>query len=441
MTQARPELLAPAGNLEKMHYAFSYGADAVYAGMPQYSLRARENGFDQAAMIEGIRTARALGKKFYVTANLLPHNRKIQGYLNKIEDIMAEKPDALIMADPGLIALTKERYPDAEIHLSVQANTMNWASAKFWHEQGVSRIIMSREIPIDEMKEIKDRVPGLEIEAFVHGAICIAHSGRCMLSNYFNRRDPNQGLCTNACRWPYRVYEQKEGEDLEEGRRYQHLEGTYFLEEISRPGEYLEIDEDESGTYIMNAKDLMAIEYLDQMRDAGIDSFKIEGRTKSIYYLAVTTLAYRRAIDDLVAGRPLDEKNVELLRKIHHRGYTPGFLAGYQGPDNQNYHTGEGREYTQEFIGTVIGAEDGRVLVSPRGPVRKGELAEFIRPEGDSFYLTIDRLELENGDSVDAAHAGAGKNAWLYSDQFKSSESPMALLSRVVPAAEMKSAC
>jgi len=206
----KPELLMPAGNLEKLKYALAYGADAVYAGLPLFSLRARENGFKDETIFEGAEYAHKLGKKFYLTANILGHNRKIHLFLKKIDEMMVARHDALIMADPGLINLVKEKYPEMPIHLSVQANVMNWAAVKFWHKIGVSRIILSREVSVDEIKEIKNQVPEMELEAFVHGAICIAHSGRCMLSNYFQNRDANQGLCMNSCRWSYKLYAKPE---------------------------------------------------------------------------------------------------------------------------------------------------------------------------------------------------------------------------------------
>jgi putative protease len=424
-----PELLMPAGNLEKLKYAFAYGADAVYAGLPHFSLRARENGFREEQLFEGAAYAHNLGKKFYLTANILGHNRKIHLFLNKIDEMMATKPDAIIMADPGLIDSVKEKHPHIPIHLSVQANVMNWACVKFWHKVGVSRIILSREVSIDEMKEIKDRVPEIEIECFVHGAICIAHSGRCLLSNYFQHRDANQGLCTNACRWPYRLYAKTEFQNDDLDNRFE-IFGDFYLEEVDRPGDMLRIDEDEHGTYIMNARDLMAIEYLQKLWEAGVDSFKVEGRTKSIYYLALTTKSYRQAIDDMVAGRPFDPALVDNLNKLHNRGYTPGFLTNQRDDKLQRYEEGLSNLYTQEFGAVVKASEAGRLLITPRNKLMVGDAIEVISPES-AFEQRIESFTNLAGEKIDALHGGTAIDAWIPSAQ--KIHSPFALVSKIIP--------
>jgi len=402
----------PAGNLEKLKYAFAYGADAVYAGLPHFSLRARENGFREESIFEGAQYAHSLGKKFYLTANILGHNRKIHLFTRKIDEMMAAKPDALIMADPGLIDQVKERHPHAVIHLSVQANVMNWAAVKFWYKCGVSRIILSREVSIEEIKQIKDAVPEMELEAFVHGAICMAHSGRCLLSNYFQHRDANQGLCTNACRWPYKLYARPATTDDDGARRYE-LFGDFFLEEVERPGQMMRIDEDEYGTYIMNARDLMAIDQLKEMRDAGIDSFKVEGRTKNIYYLAMTTKAYRRAIDDMTAGRPFDPVLFDMLQKVHNRGYSPGLLTMKKDdPDMQRYETGVTDISAHDFGGIVKKSEAGRMLVAPKNKLSLGDEIEVITPD-DSFSVKIDSMINEKGEPMEAIHGGRPTDAWI----------------------------
>ena len=292
----KPELLAPAGTFEKMQYALAYGADAVYAGLPRFSLRARENDFQEEKVAQALDYAHSLGKKFYLTMNIYPHNRKVDSFERALERVARLKPDGLIMADPGMIMVARERFPELDVHLSTQANTINWRAVQFWHRLGVKRIILSRELSIDEIKEMRQRVPEIELEVFVHGAICIAYSGRCLLSNYFTHRDANQGTCTNACRWQYNLYSQPENFEAEYDR-YQPIKGSYFIEERERPGELMEIDEDEHGTYIMNAKDLSTIHILNELIEAGVDSLKIEGRTKSHYYVSVITRAYRKAID------------------------------------------------------------------------------------------------------------------------------------------------
>lgn len=406
-----PELLMPAGNLEKLKFAYAYGADAVYAGIPQFSLRARENGFREASIFEGASYAHERGKKFYLTANVLGHNQKIDLFLKKIDQMMLAKPDAMIMADPGLIHLVKEKHPEVPIHLSVQANVMNWAAAKFWHKAGVERIILSRELSIQEAKEIKDKVPEMEIEVFVHGAICIAHSGRCLLSNYFGHRDANQGLCTNACRWPYKLYAKPSLEEEQSGNRLEIL-ADFYLEDKDKPGEMMRIDEDEHGTYIMNARDLRAIEHLKELHEAGVDSFKIEGRTKSIYYLSVTTRAYRQAIDDLVAGKNFDTRLLTELNKIHNRGYTAGFLIGKTDSSLQRYEEGTTNIYHQEFGGMILDSKPGAIFVKPKNKLSIGDQLELMSPKQSALF-NIESIEDEKGMSCESLHGGHHAG-WVY---------------------------
>ncbi|VEB42323.1 Uncharacterized protease yhbU precursor [Chromobacterium violaceum] len=341
-----PELLLPAGTLDKMRAAYDFGADAVYAGQPRYSLRARNNDFKLEELKQGIDEAHTRGKLFFVASNILPHNSKIKTYMADMEPVIAMKPDALIMADPGLIMMVREKWPEVPIHLSVQANTVNYMGVKFWQKLGVTRIILSRELSLDEIAEIRQECPDMELEVFVHGALCIAYSGRCLLSGYFNHRDPNQGTCTNACRWDYKVHDTA-GDDagdvqviqfdfnkaMEEAnqsfsscgsqQRHPLADKTYLIEEGSRPGELMPIIEDEHGTYIMNSKDLRAVEQVEKLVKIGVDSLKIEGRTKSLYYVARAAQVYRKAIDDAVAGRPFDLGLLADLDGLANRGYTP----------------------------------------------------------------------------------------------------------------------
>lgn len=286
------ELLSPAGTLKNMRYAFAYGADAVYAGQPRYSLRVRNNDFLHDNLAIGIKEAHDLGKKFYLTSNLMPHNSKIKTYIRDMQPIIEMGPDALIMADPGLIMMVRETWPEMPIHLSVQANTVNYAAVKFWQSVGVERIILSRELSLDEIREIRQECPDMELEVFVHGALCIAYSGRCLLSGYFNHRDPNQGTCTNACRWDYKATPASENAEgvykpqaLPEQTikrsdmgdiRHPMADEVMLLEESNRPGEQMPIEEDEHGTYIMNSKDLRAVEHVKQLVEIGVDSLKIE---------------------------------------------------------------------------------------------------------------------------------------------------------------------
>ena len=348
-----PELLMPAGDMEKMQYAFAFGADAVYLGIPKFSLRARENGFRKLENVaEAIDYAHKLGKKVYVTANIFPHNSKLPSFVTYIAELLALcTPDAWIMSDPGLIMLMMEHFPEQIIHISVQSNTINYASVKFWHKLGAKRVIVSREISIKEMKEIKQACPAMELESFVHGAICMAYSGRCLISNYLSHRDSNQGVCTNSCRWEYKVYktgevqpksscckeDQPKEAEAQEQPEYVPLKDQFFVKESERPDELFELDEDEHGSYLMNSKDLCAINSLKDLADAGVCSFKVEGRSKSIYYVAMIARAYRQAIDDAAAGKPF---NPELMRDVFatsNRGFIEGFLYGNPGVVGQEY--------------------------------------------------------------------------------------------------------
>jgi putative protease len=345
-----PELLAPAGTLRNLRYAIAYGADAVYAGMPRYSLRVRNNDFSTIEnLATGIEQVHAKDKAFFMATNLLPHNNKVKTFMADMEPIIELGPDALIMADPGLIMMVRERWPEIAIHLSVQANTMNYASVRFWQQLGVKRIILSRELSLDQVEEIRKECPDMELEVFVHGALCIAYSGRCLLSGYFNHRDANQGTCTNACRWDYKVKNGKE--DVSGDVRPAEVK---LLEEANRPGELMPIEEDEHGTYIMNSKDLRAVEHVERLVKIGIDSLKIEGRTKSHYYTARTAQVYRKAIDDAVAGRTFDLNLLGKLENLASRGYTDGFYQRHHDHETQNYIDNHSKSDQQRFVGELV---------------------------------------------------------------------------------------
>ena len=296
----KPELLAPAGDLVRMKYAYAYGADAVYAGQPAFSLRARENGFRSLDDLgECIAYARSLGKKFYLTSNVIPRNVKVESFQKALLAAIELKPDALIVADPGFVGWLRKERPDVEIHLSVQANTTNYLAAKFWHDLGVRRIILSRELRLSEILEIKEKLPELELEVFVHGAVCMAMSGRCMLSNWVTHRDANQGACDNSCRMPYRLYANS-GPQVED---YREHEGSFSLQRTDRPElDPVALDEDTWGTYFMSSRDLCALDVIPELVQGGLDSFKIEGRTRSVYYLSQVVRAYRMAIDGACAA-------------------------------------------------------------------------------------------------------------------------------------------
>lgn len=431
MTLKAPELLLPAGSLDKMRAAYDFGADAVYAGQPRYSLRARNNEFRLEQIGQGIAEAHARGKKFFLTSNLIAHNDKVRTYLRDIEPIIAMKPDAMIMADPGLIMMVKEKWPEQEIHLSVQANTTNHATVKFWQKMGVSRIILSRELSLDEIEKIRQECPDMELEVFVHGALCIAYSGRCLLSGYFNRRDPNQGTCTNACRWDYKTHDaavdpntgEALGQTMENGfnfeeakndldnqftstcgdqQRHPKADAIYLLEEKGRPGEMMPIMEDEHGTYIMNSKDLRAVEHVERLTKIGVDSLKIEGRTKSLYYVARTAQTYRRAIDDAVAGRPFNPHLITELEGLANRGYTGGLLERRPANDYQNYETGHSVLQRSHFVGAVRGYADGMAEIETMNRFAVGDTIEVIHPQGNRQVLLEKMFNLE-GQPVEVA--------------------------------------
>lgn len=434
-TMKRPELLLPAGTLKNLNYAFAYGADAVYAGQPRYSLRVRNNDFQLENLAKGIEHAHSLNKKFFVASNLMPHNSKIKTYMKDMEPVIALKPDALIMADPGLIMMVRERWPEVPVHLSVQANTVNFAAVKFWKNLGLERIILSRELSLGEIEEIRQECPDIELEVFVHGALCIAYSGRCLLSGYFNHRDPNQGTCTNACRWEYDVtpadenimgdIQQVKPQNIESHKiefdamaaiknppeafseaepRHPLADNVYVMEEKNRPGEFMPILEDEHGTYVMNSKDLRAIQHIETLTKMGIDSFKIEGRTKSHYYVARTAQLYSQAIDDAVAGREFDATLYGKLENLSNRGYTEGFLERHPNQDYQNYLTGVSKSVQQQFVGEVTGYDDERQMVEVdiKNKLCVGDSIEVVSPQGN-ISMTIDKMEKLTGEPIDAA--------------------------------------
>lgn len=424
-----PELLAPAGDLDRMRTAFDFGADAVYAGQPRYSLRARNNDFSMANIEIGINEAHARGKKFFVASNILPHNAKIKTYLADMEPVIAMKPDALIMADPGLIMMVREKWPEVDVHLSVQANTVNYAAVKFWKALGLTRVILSRELSIDEIEEIRQLCPDMELEVFVHGALCIAYSGRCLLSGYFNHRDPNQGTCTNSCRWDYKVHDAAEDAagvirlqdfdfkaEMEKSnlsscgsmQRHPEADKVYLIEEKDRPGELLPIMEDEHGTYIMNSKDLRAIEHVERLTKIGVDSLKIEGRTKSRYYVARTCQSYRRAVDDAVAGRPFDMRLLGELESLANRGYTDGFYERHHTEDHQNYMQGYSKSNRSLYVGDITGYDDAKGLadVSVKNRFAVGDRLEIVHPSGNREILVETMLNKKGEPVTEAAGSG-----------------------------------
>ena len=434
------ELLSPAGTLKSMRYAYAYGADAVYVGQPRYSLRVRNNEFNRIEnLAAAVSEAHQIGKKVYVASNVQPHNDKVRSYLRDMQEVIDMRPDALIMSDPGLIMLVREEWPDIPIHLSVQANAVNWAAVKFWQNYGLSRVILSRELSLDEVENIRQQCPDIELEVFVHGALCIAYSGRCLLSGYMSHRDPNQGACTNSCRWKYQTHEATETEtgdivavDPEIKQRMEResnktigLSGNspleksitgewdpgssehspaFLLQEENRPGEYMPAYEDEHGTYIMNSRDLRAVQHVKRLVEMGVDSLKIEGRTKSHYYVATTAQVYRRAIEDAKAGK---EFNWELFNQLDHlanRGYTEGFYRRHTPAEMQNYERGHSANLNQQYVGdvTAVSNDNQSLTIEVKNKFRLQDKLELITPHGNVTFQ-LDSLKKLDGEKIDVA--------------------------------------
>jgi len=378
------ELLAPAGNLEKLKMAILFGADAVYIGGQRFGLRASADNFSLEDMKEGLAFAHQRNCKVYVTVNIIPHNEDLVGLPEYIKELDKLGVDAVIVSDPGIFNIVREAAPNMEIHISTQANNTNYLSARFWYDLGAKRIVVARELSINEIKEIVNNTPAdMDIEAFVHGAMCISYSGRCLLSNYMTGRDSNRGACSHPCRWKYSLVEEK------------------------RPGEYYPVYEDERGTYIFNSKDLCMIEYIPQLIDAGIYSFKIEGRMKSSFYVATVVSAYRKAIDAYMADPENYRFNPEWLvelSKASHREYTTGFYFNKTTGADQIYHTSSYiREY--DFVGMVLeyDKETGIAKVEQRNRMIVGDEIEVVIPGKDYFIQTIEEMRNEEGESIRTA--------------------------------------
>ncbi len=418
MTLKTPELLAPAGSLTMLETAFAFGATAVYAGQPRYSLRVRNNDFGNLDVLrQGIDHAHALGHKFYLVSNIFPHDNKIKSYVQNMAPVIALQPDAMIMSDPGLIMLVRETWPDMEIHLSVQANTVNSAAVRFWKSVGVARVILSRELSLDQVAQIRQECPDTELEVFVHGALCIAYSGRCLLSGYFNHRDANQGSCTNSCRWDYKTLPgvvDASGDILAPAAAVERERAeVYVIEEGQRPGSYMPIEEDEHGTYVMNSKDLRAIEHVQRLVEIGVDSLKIEGRTKSPYYVARTVQSYAQAIADAVAGRELDPALLGQLEGLANRGYTSGFFQRHTPQETQNYLRGYSESGRSLYVGDVRSFDVVRGLaeVNVRNRFAVGDWLEIIHP-GGNHNVQLTQMENAEGQPVTVA-PGSGHTVWL----------------------------
>ncbi len=396
--QQKLELLLPAWSMEKLKFAFAYWADAVYVWAPMFSLRARTNEFTLESLLEAVNYTKSLpwNKKIYFTANIYAHNLKIKPFLAQFKKMYEMKPDAFIMADPGLIYLVRKEFPDAIIHLSVQANNTNWAQVEFWRNLWIKRIILSREISIKEMKEIHETVPDIELEAFVHWAICMAYSGRCLISNYLSNRDPNQWTCSHSCRWEYKVFKDEKSEselEIATGRPedYQELKWNFYLEEKERLGDFMEIDEDQYWTYLMNSRDLMAIDYLKELKEAWVISFKVEWRNKTVNYLASVWSIYKKALNAVEAWVEYNSKELaEELFSIANRWYIPGFLA-WNPNHNAQFYEKNGTFWTKAFC-WIVRWYDGKNKLARIEVKNRFDLwdeIEFINPK----WMRIEKAE------------------------------------------------
>lgn len=378
------ELLIPASSLEVLKIAVIYGADAVYIGGEVFGLRAKAKNFSMEDMAEGIQFAHEHGVKVYVTANILAHNGDLEGVREYFTQLKEIKPDALIISDPGIYTIAKEICPEIERHISTQANNTNYGTYQFWWNQGAKRVVTARELSLNEIAEIRKNIPDeMEIETFVHGAMCISYSGRCLLSNYFTGRDANQGACTHPCRWKYAVVEEK------------------------RPGEYLPVYENERGTYIFNSKDLCMIEHIPELIEAGIDSFKIEGRMKTALYVATVARTYRKAIDDYLTSPEKYKENMdwylEQISNCTYRQFTTGFFFGKPSEESQIYDNNTYiKEYT--YLG-IVGErnEEGLYQIEQRNKFSVGEQIEVMKPDGRNILVTVKRIVDEDGNEMESA--------------------------------------
>lgn len=377
------ELLMPAGSLENLKIAFIYGADAVYIGGEMFGLRAGAKNFTPEEMREGVAFAHERGKKVYVTANITAHNEDLEEIRTYFSGLKEMAVDALIISDPGVFDLAREICPQIDVHISTQANNVNYGTYRFWKRLGASRVVSARELSLEEIRQIRQEIPeDMEIETFVHGAMCISHSGRCLLSHYFTGRDANKGACTHPCRWKYYVMEEK------------------------RPGEYLPVEENERGTYIFNSKDLCMIEHIPELIDAGIDSFKVEGRMKTALYVATVARAYRMAIDDYQKDPAsyLEKKEYYLqeVKKCTYRNFTTGFFFGKTTQESQIY---DHNTYVQDYIylGTILSVrEDGWCLIEQKNKFSVGDTLEVMKPDGRNQSVIVEQMQDEKGQPMES---------------------------------------
>ncbi len=389
----KPELLVPASSLEVLKTAVIFGADAVFIGGEAFGLRAKAKNFTKEEMREGIEFAHSHGVKVHVTANILAHNYDLDGAEEYFKELSELNPDALIIADPGMFELAKEFCPGAELHISTQANNTNYRTFNFWYKQGAKRVVAARELSLNEIKEIRSHIPkDKEIECFIHGAMCISYSGRCLLSNYFTGRDANHGACTHPCRWKYKITKPHEI--------------SAVIEEEERPGQYLPVFENERGTYIFNSKDLCMIEHIPDLIDAGIDSFKIEGRMKTALYVATVARTYRKAIDDYLESPKKYAANMDWYRaeisKCTYRQFSTGFYYGKPSEESQVY---DSNTYINEYIylGEVESTEDRTVKITQKNKFSVGEEIEIMKPDGSNIPVKVLSIKDKEGANQESA--------------------------------------
>lgn len=446
-----PELIAPAGNLEKMKIAFAFGADAVYLGIPDFSLRARVNDFTLAGIKEAVLYARSIKKKVYVTINIFAHNKHLDKLPKYVRALKKIKPDGLIISDPGAAAVVKKIWPSAKLHLSTQANCINWQAAKFWQAQGFKRIVLGRETAIDEVKKIKEKNKKLEIETFVHGAMCMAYSGRCFLSKYFTGRSANEGDCVQPCRWRYNIeitnsklqIPNPDGSGQIQNLKIQNNNKIFITPDGRK--EMLELVEEDHGSYILNSEDLCLIKRIPEMIDAGISSFKIEGRAKSVYYLACVVGAYRKAIDEVIklksykVNKVLDDLFKELDEKLFNRGFTEGFMFGdgQMAQNLENSHNAPEWEFcgqicsanprinANQLIANNAGTRRGafgqkqkyKIFIKVHNTIKAGDQIEIVAPGYDIIKMKVKNMkDAKTGEEIKEAHGGQERIAVIKSD-------------------------
>jgi putative protease len=400
----KPEILAPAGDLEKLKTAFQYGADACYMGMPSLSMRVRENEMNKDDLEESLRLKNKLGKKIYLTMNIHAHESRLnflEKEIERLSDLHKKKldPDGILVSDVGILSVLKEKCPWIPIHISTQANILNSSAIEFWAKQGATRIVLGREVSLRELQKIrkvlKEKKVKIELESFVHGAMCIAYSGRCLLSSFMASRCANEGICAHSCRWKYKLH----------------------LEEEKRPGQFMPIEEDENGSYIMSSKDMCMIEHLKDLIDTGLDSYKIEGRHKTVYYTAIASRAYRQAMDLAMEGKPPTPEILDLIESINTRGYFTGFWYNKPGAEGQNYEDRGSYNDNYCFAGIIRKVDGNKVTMETRNRLEIGDKLDIITPT-KNIPINLDSFQnAETGEDIKVAHAGQG-----FSIEFKTPE-------------------